>query len=232
MNILLKFSGEFFTVKDDITQECIVLLNSIYESEMKSGYIVVGGGNRVRGKESSLNRNTSDKLGVLSTVFNAFILKDFLLRMGKKAEVFSPFSDFGVKYSPEIAMSYFYQDCFVILAGGLGTVGYVSTDLTAVVRALELNVDGFLKITKVDGVYDKNPSLFGAKILPFVSYQEVLDKKLEVMDLGAIAVAAENQLPIGVCSVDSCLSFFNGEKVGSIIGYDWRECISSDADKN
>lgn len=223
MNILFKFSGEFFTSNDELTKDGIIFLNSIKTSDLKSGYIVVGGGNRIRGKESRLTRNTSDKLGVLSTIFNSFVLCEYLAMLGLPSVVFSHFNDFGIKYSPEDAVLAFSQEKFVILSSGLGSVGYISTDLSSVIKALELNVDALLKVTKVEGIYDKSPDQNDAKLLNKVSYDDVIKKNLSVIDLAAVSIASENDLPIGICSVNNFSSFLKGEDTGSIIGYDWRK---------
>lgn len=220
MNILLKFSGEFFSPKDELTSEGIFLANAM--AKLGSGYVVVGGGNRIRGRDSSLPRNASDRLGVISTLFNSFVLQEYLIFLGLKAIVFSPFHDFGVFYSPKLAMEAFADGAWVILAGGLGTVGFVSTDLSSVIKSLELQVDAFVKVTKVEGIFDRSPDLPGAKLLSTVSYHEVLQKNLVVMDLAAMAIACDNELPIGVCSVSALLNFLQGGRVGTVVGYDWR----------
>ncbi|WP_342262194.1 hypothetical protein [Alphaproteobacteria bacterium endosymbiont of Tiliacea citrago] len=233
MNLLFKISGEFFSASNDLTNDGVLFFNTLKESEITSGYMVVGGGNRIRGGQidvsssrnsPALTRNTSDKLGVLSTLFNSFLLSEFLNFMGFKSVVLTHFSDFGVKYSPEVAISYFDQGYWVIFGGGLGSVGYVSTDLSSVIKSLEVGVDAMVKVTKVDGVYDMDPSLNDSKILNKVSYSHIIEKKLSVLDLSSVSIASENQLPIGVCSVKNFKSFLKKEdgSVGSIIGYDWR----------
>lgn len=222
MSLLLKISGEFFSAKDELTDDGLCFLDQLKLSGLTSGYIVVGGGNRIRGNASSLSRNTSDKLGVISTIFNAFVLQEYLAIIQVKSVVFSHFEGFGVMYSSDLAMAAYEDGNWVILAGGLGCVGYVSTDLSSVIKSLELGVDAMLKITKADGVFDRSPEMLNSKILHKVSYDEVLEKKLSVVDLSAVAIAAENDLPIGVCSIRNFPEFMQGGAVGSVIGYDWR----------
>lgn len=222
MNVLVKFSGEFFTTQDEMTPKGVSILKQIYDMKMLSGYIVVGGGNRVRGKNSDNPRNVTDQLGVISTIMNAFILKKCFDLIGVKSVVFSHFADFGQKYTPEKAMEVFNEDKWVILASGLGMVGYISTDLSSVIKALEVNAEAVIKVTNVDGIYDKNPNVSGAQILHKTNHNYVLENKLEVMDLAAIAIAAENELPIGVCGVNNFERFLKKEQVGTVVGYDWR----------
>lgn len=221
MNLLIKFSGEFFDAKDDLTSEGKELLNLIKESNR--GYVVIGGGNRIRGRDSWYSRTGSDNIGVISTLMNGFILKEHLKHHEKKVKLFSHFIGFGNLYNPKDAIEAFESDHWVILASGLGRVSYVSTDLSSVIKALEVKANAVVKITKSGGVFDSDPKFNkDAKIIKNISHDEVLQKNLSVMDLSAIAIAAENQLPIAVMNVCDFKQFLNNENVGSIIGKDWR----------
>lgn len=226
MNVLIKFSGEFFTEKDDLTDHGYKFLQQLSENNISSGYIIVGGGNRIRGKNSLLNRNYADQLGVLSTIMNSIVLQDSLDKINMKSVIYSHFNDFGKKYFPKFAKKDFGNNKWVILSSGLGSVGYVSTDLSAVIKSLELDVDAMIKITKVDGVYDKDPFTdINSNFRPSIEYDEIFDNRLGILDLSAVAIAAENNLSIGVTSIDNFTDFLNGDNCGSIIGKDWRKII-------
>lgn len=217
MNILIKFSGEFFDAKDTLSKSGQDFLKKLKEKNITSGYCVVGGGNRMRGKNSEFERNASDKIGVLSTIMNGFILQEQMRIIGMNSKVFSHFNDFGQKYDAKQAMHEYKQNKWVILTSGLGNVGYISTDLSSVIKALELKVDMLVKVTKIDGVYDKDPSEPNAKRLENISYERLLSEKLEVMDLSAISIAYENKLKIGITSIDKFLEFLENPSVGSIV---------------
>lgn len=223
MNVLMKISGEFFTAKDDLTPQGVKFLNELKDHEINSGYIVVGGGNRLRGKESSYERNASDNIGVLSTLMNGFVLKECFKKIGFESEVFSHFSNMGIFYSANKAKQTFQKGKWVILTTGLGHVGYVSTDLSSVIKSLELSVDGLVKVTKVNGIYNKDPLKEDSKLISKISYNEVFEKKIKVMDLSAMAIAWENELSIGICGVDNFADFIVGKNVGTIVGKEFRK---------
>lgn len=221
MNILIKFSGEFFEAKDDLTNEGKKILNVLNKND--NSYIVIGGGNRIRGRSSNYCRNASDNIGVISTLMNGYILKEHMIQKGFDVQLFSHFSDFGKQYNPKDAIKSYEKGNWVILASGLGRVGYISTDLSSVIKALELKVDGIVKITATGGLYDKDPKKHeDAKFISNISNDEVLNKRLAVMDLAAVAIAAENNMPIAIVGIDEFSNFINKQKVGSIIGKDWR----------
>lgn len=219
MNVLIKFSGEFFTEKDDLIKEGHEFLDKLVRSNLNCGYFVVGGGNRVRGANSFIDRNVADRLGVLSTIMNGIILTEKLVKLGQNAVLYSHFNDFGRFYSPQAAIKDYNQNKWVVLSSGLGVVGFVSTDLSAVVKSLELKVDAMIKITKVGGVYDKDPIKHSnAKLLSRVDYDYVLKNRLSVLDLAAMEIAAANNLPIGVISLERFFDFINDGVGGSFIG--------------
>lgn len=217
MNILIKFSGEFFDAKDNLSEKGQQFLQILKKNNISSGYCVVGGGNRMRGKNSQMQRNISDKIGVLSTIMNGLILQSEFQKINMKANVFSHFSDFGQKYDAFDAINAYNANEWIILTSGLGNVGYISTDLSSVIKALELKVDMLIKVTKVPGVYDRDPSLTQAKLLTNIQYEEIINNKLEVMDLSAIAVACENRLKIGITNIENFEEFIKNPQIGSII---------------
>lgn len=221
MNLLIKFSGEFFDEKDGLTHEGLEILNVV--KKFDRGYIVVGGGNRVRGRDSSYFRPAADNIGVISTLMNGFILQENLIENGMKVKLFSHFADFGIPYSAREAMRAFQDGHWVIFASGLGKVAYISTDVNSVVKALEIKADAVIKITAAGGVFDKDPKKHSnVRLIRQISHEEAIKQNLAVMDLAAIAIAAENKLPIAVMNIKNFLEFMNNKNVGSIIGTDWR----------
>lgn len=220
MNILIKFSGEFFTAQDELTPEGKSWLQNLMK--FKRGYIVTGGGNRIRGRNSEYSRNAADNLGVLSTLMNAFILQENMRRANLKVKIFSHFFQFGEYYDPELAKSAFEEHNWIIFGSGLGKVGYVSTDLNSVIKALEVGAKAIIKISNACGVWDKDPKLAGAKLISNISHDEVIARKLHVLDFSALEIAAENKLPIAIIGIQDFSAFISGENVGSIIGTDWR----------
>ena len=164
---------------------------------------MVGGGNIFRGaKEASegIDRSVADQVGMLATIMNALYLQNAMEKIGLDVRVMSGLS------VPQVCEPYMYRKALhhlekgrvIIFAGGTGNP-YFTTDTGAALRAAEMKCDALLKATQADGVYDadprKNPK---AKRYQSVSYKEVLDKKLQVMDLTAVTLAEESQIPIVV----------------------------------
>ena len=163
--------------------------------------IVVGAGNiwRYRDtKDSNLDRVTADQLGMTATIFNAKLLESALQAVGQDAVALTDFSDNKVmpKYNPRVAREYLDNGHILILAGGTGNP-FFTTDSAAALRALELDCEILLKATKVDGVYSADPKVNpNAERYKELSYDEVLKKKLEIMDLAAISLCRDNALPV------------------------------------
>ncbi len=221
MNILIKFSGEFFDAKDDLSHEGKEFLNQFKPDQ--HCYVVIGGGNRVRGRDSRHNGAAADNIGIISTLMNGFILKENLLERGYKTKLFSHFIGFGDLYAHRDAIEAYDNGYWVIFASGLGKVGYISTDVNSVIKALEVGVDAVIKITKSGGVFDKDPKLGAATLIPQISHQEAIERRLAVMDIAAMAIACENDLSIAVMSAHDFPKFMEGKNVGSIIGRDFRQ---------
>ena len=169
--------------------------------------IVNGGGNIVRGAQMAIKgigRATADYMGMLATVINALALQDVLESLGAPTRVLSAIEMRGVAepYIRRRAMRHLEKGRIIILAGGSGHP-YFSTDTTAALRGSEIGAQVLLKGTKVDGVYDKDPKKHAdAKRYDHVTYDEVLEKHLGVMDATAIGLARDNALPIIVFSLD------------------------------
>jgi uridylate kinase len=163
--------------------------------------IVVGAGNIWRYRDTTgagLDRVTADQLGMTATCFNAKLLEDALNKVGLKSMAMSDFSvpNLLPDYHYSLANDVLEAGEVCILAGGTGNP-YFTTDSCAVLRALELDCEVLFKATKVDGVYDSDPNKNpNAKRYSEISYAEVLEKSLEVMDLAAISLAKDSSLPL------------------------------------
>lgn len=208
--ILLKVSGEGlmgsqdFGISPDAVRKLAQQIKEIYDAGVEI-CLVVGGGNIFRGvKEASkgINRTVGDYIGMMATIMNAVYVQNIMEKMGMPVRVMS-----GLEV-PQVCENYIYRRAerhlskgrIVIFAGGTGSP-YFTTDTGAVLRASEMECDVIMKSTQVDGVYDadprKNPK---AKRFTEVSYDKVIEDQLNVMDMTAIAMARENNLPIIVFS--------------------------------
>ncbi len=187
--------------------------------------IVVGGGNIVRGvkvSDAGFDRATGDYMGMLATVINALALQSALEKEGSDTRVLSAIqmSEVAEPFIRRRAIRHLERNRVVILAAGTGNP-YFSTDTAAVLRAMELQAEVILKATKVDGVYDCDPSENeNAKLLKQVTYFQVLEKGLKVMDLTAISLCMDHELPIIVFNLrkeGNIREAVLGRDVGSVI---------------
>ncbi len=206
--ILLKLSGEgllgdqAFGIDEKVLDTVAESIKSVYNKNTEI-CVVIGGGNFYRGvnnKNTAISRSVADQAGMLATVLNAIFLKSILNSKGVDAEILSGLA------VPQVAESYSYRALqnllqkknVVIFAGGTGNP-YFTTDTGATLRALEANCDALFKATQVDGVYDSDPKKNpDAKHFSTISYNDVIEKELRVMDLTAISMAKDNNLPIVV----------------------------------
>ena len=187
--------------------------------------VVIGGGNFFRGisaSESGIERATADYIGMLATVMNALAVQQGLKQVGVEARVQSaiPISPVSEPYVRLRALKHLNLGRVVIFAAGTGNP-YFTTDTAASLRAAEINADILVKATKVDGVYDadpaKNPE---AKRYEQVTYDEVLQKRLGVMDATAIALCRDNNMPMRVLSLNekgALRRMASGASVGTLI---------------
>ena len=229
--VLLKLSGESFA--DDKTNfgiESSTLTRIADEIARASNDgieigVVVGGGNFFRGvSESAKNmaQANADYMGMLATVINAIALKDALDKKGINTRVQSAITMTSVAepYIRLRAIRHLEKGRVVIFAAGTGNP-YFTTDTAASLRAAEIEAQIVLKSTRVDGVYDKDPEKdSNAKFLNELSYKEVLDKKLSVMDLTAITLCEENSMPIRVFNgtvEENIYKVLKGEEMGTFI---------------
>ena len=187
--------------------------------------LVIGGGNIFRGaqlSEGGMERATADTMGMLATVINSLALQDALEKLGVSTRVMSAIEmrQVAEPYIRRRATRHLEKGRVVIFAGGTGNP-YFTTDTTASLRAMEIGAEVILKATKVPGVYDADPMKHeGAKMYGRLSYIEVLNKELKVMDSTAISLCMDNQLPIVVFNLmekGNIKRVVCGEEIGTIV---------------
>ena len=227
--ILLKLSGEALG-RDGVGIDPSVLDRSALEIGQLLGIGIqvglgIGGGNLFRGAElnaAGLDRVTGDHMGMLATVMNALAMRDALERANIKTIVMSsiPMSGVVEHYDRRLAIRYLTEGDVVIFSAGTGNP-FFTTDSAACLRGIEIDADIVLKATKVDGVYDSDPVKEKAAIrFDALSYKDVLDKQLAVMDLTSICLARDHKMPIRVFSMEKAGALANaviGKNEGTLI---------------
>ena len=185
--------------------------------------IVIGGGNIFRGASAQgMERVSADQMGMLATIINALALQDALERLSTITRVMTAIEvrDLAEPFIRRRALRHLEKDRVVIFAGGTGNP-YFTTDSAAALRAMEIHADVLLKATKVDGIYDGDPTLDPkAKRFERISYLEILEKELKVMDATAISLCKDNQLPIVVFNLKvagNVARVVRGESIGTIV---------------
>ena len=168
--------------------------------------IVLGGGNFFRGVSEVgkyLNRYTADNVGMLATIQNALIMSGLLQKKNYRTEIYSAIQVDKVAkfYTPNRATTSLNEGKICFFCGGIGNP-FFTTDTAAILRAIELNADIVFKGTKVDGVFSANPAKDkNAKFISDITFTEILDKELHVMDMTAFTLARENNMPIKVFNI-------------------------------
>jgi len=228
--ILLKMSGEILAGKQRYGIDPMVVSNlarqvmSVVERGLQVG-IVIGGGNFFRGlsmEAGGLDRVSGDYLGMLGTIMNSVALQNALEGIGVDTRVLSAISiiQLAEPYIRRRAIRHLDKGRVVICAGGTGNP-YFTTDTAAVLRGIEIGADLILKGTKVDGVFDDDPATNPkAKKLHRLTYEKVIENKLRIMDLTAITLCMENQLPIVVFNIQqdgNLLKAATGDQIGTIV---------------
>jgi uridylate kinase len=227
---LVKISGESlagdqgFGIEPQVVEKLTREVGEVHAAGVQLG-LVVGGGNIVRGAVASqqgMDRVSADYMGMLATVINALALQDALERSGVETRVMTAIrmEELAEPYIRRRALRHLEKGRVVIFAGGTGNP-YFSTDTAAVLRAIEIDADVILKATKVDGVYSSDPVADpDAKFLAEVTYRDVINNELQVMDAAAISLCRENNLPVIVLNISksgAILAALRGERIGSLV---------------
>ncbi|MGH8530592.1 MAG: UMP kinase [Nevskiales bacterium] len=228
--ILLKLSGEALMGDDEfgINPAVIAKLAQEFKDVVAAGVqvaIVTGGGNIFRGAGlagSGMDRVTGDQMGMLATVMNGLALQDAMERVGMTVRVMSAIRINQVceEYIRRRAIRHLEKGRVVVFAAGTGNP-FFTTDTAASLRAIEIGADLLLKATKVDGIYTADPVTDkSAKRYEHLSYQQVLDQRLGVMDTTAIVLCRDNKMPLRVYDMfraGDLMRIVRGENVGTLV---------------
>lgn len=228
--VLLKLSGEALlgTKSYGIDSRVIEGVANTVKEVIDSGVelaIVVGGGNIFRGisaSENGMDRATADNIGMLATVMNALAIQESLEKIGVITRVQTAISmqEVAEPYIRRRAIRHLEKGRVVIFAAGIGNP-YFTTDTTAALRALEVSAQVILKATKVDGVYDSDPNKnTEAKKYDFLTYIEVLQMGLKIMDATAISLCMSNNIPIIIFNINDPQNIKRvilGDNVGTLV---------------
>ena len=228
--ILLKLSGESlmgqkgYGIDEQRLADYAEQIKYIAQSGVEIG-IVIGGGNIFRGlsgAQKGFDRVKGDQMGMLATVINSLALCSALEAIGQKVRVLTSvrMEPVGELYATDKALRLMAEGNVVIIAGGTGNP-YFTTDTASVLRAIEIKADVMMKGTRVDGIYtadpEKDPT---ATKYTQITYDEILEMKLKVMDLTAITMCRENNMPIYVFDMDTVGNLqkvMNGEPIGTLV---------------
>lgn len=224
--ILLKLSGEALagekkTGFDEATVlEIASQVKKIHEIGAEVG-IVIGGGNFWRGRSSeNMDRTKADQIGMLATVMNCIYVSEMFRSVGLKTAILTPFVCGAVTelFSKDLANKYFAEGTIVFFAGGTGHP-YFSTDTGIVLRAIEMDAEAIYLAKAIDGVYDSDPkSNPAARKYDEVSIDEVIEKKLAVIDMTASVMCMEHKMPLvvfGLNEEESIVNTYNGKFNGT-----------------
>lgn len=228
--ILLKLSGEAlagdqgYGITGEILNKISKEIKTLHETGCEIA-VVVGGGNihrGVAGATTGMDRATSDYMGMIATVINSLALQDALERSGVYTRVMSAIAmqEVAEPYIRRRAVRHLEKKRVVIFAAGTGNP-YFTTDTTAALRANEIHAQLIMKATKVDGIYDKDPMKHkDAKKFDTLSYMDVLNKEIKVMDSTAITLCMDNDMDIVVFNMfeaGNIAKVVRGDKIGTIV---------------
>jgi uridylate kinase len=231
--VVLKLSGESlsgprdFGIHAETIQGIATEVNEIHELDVQVA-IMVGGGNIFRGtrqKDFSIDRATGDYMGMLATVINGLALQDALEKQGCHTRLMSAIEmhEVAEPFIRRRAARHLEKGRVVIFAAGTGNP-YFSTDTAAALRAVEIKAQVILKATRVEGIYDADPEkVRDAKLFERITYLDVLQKGLQVMDSTAISLCMDNRMPIVVFNMNvpgNLKRVVTGEPVGSVVTSD------------
>jgi uridylate kinase len=228
--ILLKLSGESLMGKSShgISKEVLeTYVSQIIEisNEGCEVAVVIGGGNIFRGlsgTESGFDRVKGDQMGMLATIINSLALESTITKLGGKAKVFTSIrmEPVGELYNRDRVLDALNINTVCILSGGTGNP-FFTTDTASALRAVEIGADVLLKGTRVDGVYTSDPEKDPrAEKFDEISFEEVINRRLKVMDSTAFTMCRENNMPVIVFDMNkpgNLKKLVNGDKIGTLI---------------
>ncbi len=228
--VLLKLSGEAlagergFGIEPAVVDRLTDEVKAVHEMGVSLG-LVIGGGNIVRGalaSQKGMDRVQADYMGMLGTIINALAVQDLLERKGVATRVMTAIrmEQVAEPYIRRRALRHMEKGRVVIFAGGTGSP-YFSTDTTAALRAIEMGSEVVIKATKVKGVYSADPVQDpSAEFFPAITFKEVVQRELAVMDAPAVSLCRENDLPIIVLNLEdrgAVSAAIRGERVGTLV---------------
>lgn len=225
--VILKLSGEALAssgkgYNDEIIHDIAAQIKELLAKGMEIG-IVIGGGNYWRGRSSeNIDRTKADQIGMLATVMNCIYVSEIFRSNGIMTNILTPFEcgSFTKLFSKDRANKYFAKGMVVFFAGGTGHP-YFSTDTGVALRAIEMDADAILLAKAIDGVYDSDPKINpDAKKYDSISIEEVVAKKLGVIDMTASVMCMENKVPLlvfGLNEKNSILNALTGKFTGTVV---------------
>lgn len=225
--VLLKLSGEAlsgergFGINNDVVNDIAIAIKKIQEIGVEVA-VVVGGGNFWRGRTSEgMDRTTADYIGMLATVMNAMALQDALenIDVATRVQTAIDMRQIAEPYIRRRAVRHLEKERVVIFGAGTGNP-YFTTDTTAALRAAEMEAEVILLAKNVDAVYDKDPKVHAdAKKFTELSYMEVIQKELKVMDSTATSLCMDNKIPIKVfeLTTENIIRAVKGENIGTTV---------------
>ena len=228
--VILKLSGEALAKKeggynDELIENIANQVKTIVDKGTDVG-VVIGGGNYWRGRSNdNIDRTKADQIGMLATIMNCIYVSEIFRSQGLKTNILTPFECGSMTklFSKDRANKYFEKGMVVFFAGGTGHP-YFSTDTGIVLRAIELDADAILLAKAIDGIYDSDPKLNPeAKKYDTISINEVVEKKLGVIDMTASVMCMENKMPLMVFGLEeenSIVNVLSGKFNGTVVTVD------------
>lgn len=228
--VILKLSGEALAKKeggynDELIEDIANQVKTIVNKGTDVG-VVIGGGNYWRGRSNdNIDRTKADQIGMLATIMNCIYVSEIFRSQGLKTNILTPFECGSMTklFSKDRANKYFEKGMVVFFAGGTGHP-YFSTDTGIVLRAIELDADAILLAKAIDGIYDSDPKINPeAKKYDTISINEVVEKKLGVIDMTASVMCMENKMPLMVFGLEeenSIVNALSGKFNGTVVTVD------------
>ena len=228
--VILKLSGEALAKKeggynDELIENIANQVKTIVDKGTDVG-VVIGGGNYWRGRSNdNIDRTKADQIGMLATIMNCIYVSEIFRSQGLKTNILTPFECGSMTklFSKDRANKYFEKGMVGFFAGGTGDP-YFSTDTGIVLRAIELDADAILLAKAIDGIYDSDPKINPeAKKYDTISINEVVEKKLGVIDMTASVMCMENKMPLMVFGLEeenSIVNALSGKFNGTVVTVD------------